>query len=116
MKSNIERLTEFFTSPAKADPEFDAVFRECTARRSSDVPTSSKTLTNLSGAVRRHARDVTALRERVDYLTVAAMRGDSRFTKAEFVDPAFDSVKFDENWVARGKRVPTANEIFGESQ
>ena len=70
-------------------------------------------LAQLGGEVRRHAAGVTALRERVDYLTVAVMRGDPRFATAAFSLPDFDSAEFDRDWTRRGKRVPSTHEVFG---
>jgi hypothetical protein len=61
---------------------------------------------NLAGTI--------ALREMVDYLYVAVMRGDPRFCRPEYAKPDFDTIGFDEEWIARGKRVPLGDEIFGD--
>lgn len=60
------------------------------------------------------ARDYKALSERVDYLTVAACRGDPRFARAEYAKPDFDGAAFDADWAKRSKRVPSAEEVFGQ--
>ncbi len=60
------------------------------------------------------SRGLTALRERVDYVHVATMRGDPRFCKAEYANPAFDGAAFDADWERRGKRVPSLAEVFGD--
>ncbi len=60
------------------------------------------------------SRSLTVLRERVDYIHVATMRGDPRFCKDEHADPAFDGAAFDADWERRGKRVPTLTEVFGD--
>jgi hypothetical protein len=58
-------------------------------------------------------RNVRALSERVDYLHVAVMRGDPRFTKLEYANPEFDGAAFDADCLRRGKRVPDMAEVFG---
>lgn len=63
--------------------------------------------------IRRNLAETIALRERVDYLHVVVMRGDPRFVKAEFADPEFDGAAFDAQWRAKGKRVPSLEEVFG---
>ncbi len=75
--------------------------------------TDANALFALSGEVTRHCRSVTALRERVDYLNVAVMRGDPRFAKPEYAKPDFDCEAFDAAWRAKGKRVPSMEEVFG---
>jgi hypothetical protein len=68
----------------------------------------------IRGGIDSNVAATRALRERVDYLHVAVMRGDPRFARLEFVNRNFDPAAFDADWAARGKRVPTAAEVFGE--
>jgi hypothetical protein len=70
-------------------------------------------LVEISGAVAQHHNAVSLLRERIDYLFVAVMKGDPRFTKPEHATPGFDSVAYDGDWAAKGKRVPSSEEVFG---
>ena len=70
-------------------------------------------LYSIGAAIVRNAAETTALRERVDYLNVAVMRGDPRFAKTEYANPDFDCDAFDREWAAKGKRVPTMDEVFG---
>lgn len=67
----------------------------------------------LRNEIDSNARDIQALRERVDYLTVAVMRGDPRFASEEHADPDFDCAAFDADWVRKGRRVPSMSEVFG---
>jgi hypothetical protein len=67
----------------------------------------------ISAGIASNRAKTRALRERVDYLHVAVMRGDPRFAKPEYAKPGFDCEAFDRDWQARGKRVPTQTEVFG---
>jgi hypothetical protein len=71
------------------------------------------TSSELAVAIGANVRKTRALAERVDYLFVAVMRGDPRFTKPEHANPAFDAASFDADWLARGKRVPSREECLG---
>lgn len=66
----------------------------------------------IAGGIGRLSQSQKRLTERVDYLTVAVMRGDPRFAKPEYCVAGFDSEAFDRDWERRGKRVPTEQEIF----
>jgi hypothetical protein len=67
----------------------------------------------LAAGVMAHVKATKGLRERVDYLNVAVMRGDPRFARTEFAKADFDCAAFDEQWAAKGKRVPSMAEVFG---
>lgn len=73
------------------------------------------TVFDLAPEVTRLKLGVAELRERVDYLTVAVGRGDPRFTRPEYANPAFDCDAFDAEWIARGRRVPSLQECLGEA-
>ena len=70
-------------------------------------------ISDLRGKYARLAADLRAINERVDYLTVAACRGDPRFARDEYAKPDFDCDAFDEWWRGKGKRVPPLEEVFG---
>lgn len=70
-------------------------------------------LSELGAAIATNGAETKALRERVDYLNVAVMRGDPRFVRPECAHPGFDCAAFDAAWQAKGKRVPSAEEVFG---
>lgn len=68
-------------------------------------------LAEIGAGIRRNLAETIALRERIDYLHVAVMRGDPRFAKAEYANPDFDTAAFDTDWARRGKRVPSLEEV-----
>ena len=74
---------------------------------------ATQRLWDASADTARLAADMQLLRDRVDYLTVAVGRGDPRFCRPEHAKPDFDSAAFDAEWIARGRRVPDAQEVFG---
>lgn len=87
-----------------------------TASMSNHAPITGlehRQINDLASKINRNLQETKALRERVDYLNVAVMRGDPRYAREEFADPSFDTAEFDSQWSSRGKRVPPIEEIFG---
>lgn len=70
-------------------------------------------IVKIGAGIRRNLAETIALRERLDYLHVAVMRGDPRYAKPEYATPGFDSAAFDAQWAAKGKRVPSFEECMG---
>ena len=72
-------------------------------------------LSDIAAGIGRNTAGTTALAERVDYLNVAVMRGDPRFSRDEYAKADFDCDAFDQWWRSKGKRVPSMEEVFGRA-
>lgn len=48
-----------------------------------------------------------------DYVYIAVMQGDPRFTKAEFASPTFDQAAFDKKWASSGRAFPPQYAVTG---